>query len=446
MTDMNPFLEAVIPSAERHAVEVLGDEALPGDFDVSGLAAASIASAGAAVRTLVGGDGPVRVSRRLASLWFASSLRPLNWSPPSPWNEYSKDYRTANGWVRLHTNAPHHRAAALAVLGHPGTPDAAEQRAATWNASELEEAVIAAGGAAATMHTRREWAASPAGVAVRSEPLVDAHPFGEGPRPATVIAPERPLQGIRVLDLTRVLAGPVATRFLALLGADVLRIDPPWWDEPALLPDVMWGKRSARLDLRSRDDLTQLRTLLADADVVIHGYRPGALEHLGLGVSERHRIRPGLVDVALDAYGWTGPWAGRRGFDSLVQMSTGIAAGRRDAANERPTPLPVQALDHATGYLAAAAAIRGIRQQRSDGAGSISRLSLARTAELLWAQPTPPVAPAVAITDDDVLPELERTGWGATRRLTPPLCVSGVRIGTETAARPLGSNTPTWMS
>lgn len=446
MTEMDRLVEAVIPTDERHTVEILGDETLPSEFDVSGLAAASIASAGTASRALVGGDGPVRVDRRLASRWFASSLHPIGWSPPAPWNKYSKDYRAADGWVRLHTNAPHHRAAALAVLGHPSTPDDADQRAAGWNASELEEAVVAAGGAAAAMRTRRDWSASLHGAAVRSEPLVDTRPFGEGTHPTTAAAPERPLQGIRVLDLTRVLAGPVATRFLALLGADVLRIDPPWWDEPALLPDVMWGKRSARLDLRLEDDLEQLRTLLAGADVVVHGYRPGALERLGFGVSERHRIRPGLVDVSLDAYGWTGPWAGRRGFDSLVQMSTGIAAGPRDVANERPTPLPVQALDHATGYLAAAAALRGIRQQRTDGSGSLSRLSLARTAELLWEHPTTPVAPPAAAADDGLDPEVEQTGWGAANRLTPPLRISGIRIGTDLAAQPLGSSTPTWMS
>lgn len=160
----------------------------------------------------------------------------------------------------------------------------------------------------------------------------------------------RPLAGIKVLDFTRVLAGPVATRFLAGLGADVLRIDPPEWDEPGVVPDVILGKRCARLDLHTAEDRRVFEALLARADIVVHGYRPGAMARLGYDEGERRTINPGLVDVSLCAYGWTGPWAGRRGFDSLVQMSIGIAeAGMRWQQAERPVPLPVQALDHATG-------------------------------------------------------------------------------------------------
>ena len=256
----------------------------------------------------------------------------------------------------------------------------------TYSATELETAVVVAGGAAAAMRSIEEWEAHPQGRAVASEPLVawsvasDASATQERP---TIDRPrrERPLAGVRVLDLTRVLAGPVATRFLAGLGADVLRIDPPTWDEPGVVPDVTLGKRCARLDLRRPADVDQFVTLLASADVLVHGYRPGALAGLGFDHARLHAVRPGLVDVALDAYGWSGPWAGRRGFDSLVQMSSGIAdAGRRVAGAERPTPLPVQALDHATGYLMAAAALRGLTVRRRDMTGSSARVSLARTA------------------------------------------------------------------
>ncbi|RIJ43981.1 acyl-CoA transferase, partial [Clavibacter lycopersici] len=172
---------------------------------------------------------------------------------------------------------------------------------------------------------------------------------------------EAPLAGIRVLDLTRVIAGPACTQALAALGADVLRVDPPDWNEPAVLPLVMAGKRSARLDARMSDGRARLAELLAGADVLVHGYRPGALDALGFPPDERERIRPGLIDVSIDAYGWTGPWAGRRGFDSIVQSATGIAhAGMAAAGADRPVPLPVQALDWGTGHLAAASAVAGL--------------------------------------------------------------------------------------
>src|SRR5690606_35019655 len=245
---------------------------------------------------------------------------------------------------------------------------------------ELEGRVVEEGGCAAVLRPPAAWASHPQGAAVAREPLVAVERTDPGPdRSAWAPSADRPLHGLRVLDLTRVLAGPAATRVLAGLGADVLRIDPPTWDEPAIVPDMTLGKRAARLDARDPGGLDRLRQLLADADVFVHGYRADALERLGLGEAERRTIRPGLVDVSLDAYGFTGPWATRRGFDSLVQMSSGIAdAGMRAAAAERPTPLPVQALDQATGYLMAAAVIAGLRDRIEHGTGSTARLSLAR--------------------------------------------------------------------
>ena len=258
---------------------------------------------------------------------------------------------------------------------------------ARWGADDLEAAVVTAGGAAAAMRSAAAWDAHPQGVAVAAEPLLHVERTAAGPRMAEADAAPpsgRPLDGLRVLDLTRVLAGPVATRLLAGWGADVLRIDPPGWDEPNVVPEVTLGKRCARLDLHEDRDRDRLLRLLADADVVVHGYRPGALDGLGLGADARDAARPGLVDVSLDAYGWTGPWAGRRGFDSLVQMSSGIAeAGQVAAGADHPVSLPVPALDHATGYLLASAALTGLSLRRQDGRGSRWRASLARMSRLL---------------------------------------------------------------
>jgi crotonobetainyl-CoA:carnitine CoA-transferase CaiB-like acyl-CoA transferase len=248
-----------------------------------------------------------------------------------------------------------------------------------------------------------------------------------------------------VLDLTRVLAGPVATRFLALLGAEVLRIDPPGWEEPGIVPEVTVGKRCARLDLRSPGGKEGLAELFRGADLFLNGYRPDALERLGFGTEARHALRPGLVDVRLDAYGWTGPWAGRRGFDSLVQMSSGIAdEGMRRYGADRPTPLPVQALDHATGYILAAAALRGLTRRLAAGQGSASRTSLARTAALLVSRPGREEAPMAPVGEADFSEAVEATSWGPARRVRPPLSIAGVNIGSEIPAQALGSCEPRW--
>lgn len=424
---------------------------LPSVFAVSDLASATVGALGAALSEFMtdeaGAPPLVTVDRRLASRWFATSIQPVGWERPSSWDAVAGDYRGADGWIRLHTNAPHHRDAALSVLGVSADRDEVARAVAGWEITALEQAVIAAGGCAAAMRTRADWLAHPQGAAVAAEPLVWREAGTEGPGPAGASVAGRPLAGVRVLDLTRVLAGPVSTRSLAGFGADVLRIDPPWWDEPGVLPDVTLGKRCARLDLASPEGRGVLSGLLRDADVLVHGYRSDALARLGFGPEERQRIRPGLVDVSLDAYGWTGPWATRRGFDSLVQMSAGIAAeGMRVRQAEKPTPLPVQALDHGAGYLLAACAVRGLTLRRRTGKGSIWRTSLARVAELLAAlpvapdaEPMPAMAPADVAAGSD-----EQTGWGPARRLPPPLAIAGAPMRWDRPAGPLGTSPAAW--
>jgi hypothetical protein len=333
------------------------------------------------------------------------------------------------------------------VLGTEADKEAVAAKVAKWRADELEGAVVAAGGCAATMRSIEAWSAHGQGKAVALEPLLWREAGDRAAAAPGPIDPALPLTGIRVLDLTRVLAGPVATRFLAGFGAEVLRIDPLDWDEQAILPEVTLGKRSARLDLRQVADRERLKALLAAADIIVHGYRPGAFDRLGLDAATRRRLRPGLIDVSLDAYGWTGPWAGRRGFDSLVQMSTGIAeAGMRRFGKDRPTPLPVQALDHAAGYILATAAISGVAQRRGAGTGSSWRTSLARVAALLTSLPTAGEAPPLAKpTDADYDPAIEATGWGPARRLLPPLAIAGTPMRWDRPAAPLGTAPASWL-
>jgi crotonobetainyl-CoA:carnitine CoA-transferase CaiB-like acyl-CoA transferase len=428
-----------------------GEAALPSVFAVTDLATAATGAAALAAANLIAlrhGERPdVQVDRRLSSLWFQGTLRPRGWTLPPPWDPVAGDYRAADGWIRLHTNALHHREAALAVLGVPAEKTAVARAVALWSKTELESAIVANRGCAAAMHASDEWARHPQGGAVAAEPLISWVPGSSAPLPDWITSRMRPLQGIRVLDLTRVLAGPVATRFLAGLGAEILRIDPPDWDEPGVLPTVMLGKRAARLDLRSAEGRSTLTRLLSQADVLVHGYRPGALAGLGLDTEQRQTLRPGLIDVSLDAYGWTGPWRQRRGFDSLVQMSSGIAeAGMRRLGKDRPHPLPVQALDHACGHLIAAAVLTAIARRLETGQGWIARTSLARTATLLMAGPPgDPHATPAPETDDDFSPEIELTSWGPALRVRPPVLIAGTPLRWDRPATALGTSAPVWL-
>jgi crotonobetainyl-CoA:carnitine CoA-transferase CaiB-like acyl-CoA transferase len=437
-------------TAALSAVTFTGDGGLPSTYAVTDFASAAIATAALSVTELVanlgGGNPSATVDRRLSSFWFGLSIRPVGWGLPEAWDILAGDYRVSDGWIRLHTNAAHHRAAAERVVGrHVGRNEMAHA-VRRWTKHDLEAAIVEAGGCAAEMRSTSEWADHPQGRAVAAEPLVHMAARDRALDRGRTASASRPLAGTRVLDLTRVLAGPVASRFLAGYGAEVLRIDPLDWDEPGLAPEVTLGKRCARLDLKDATDRATFEALLSKADIVLHGYRPGALDRLGYDADARRALSPGLIDVCLNAYGWSGPWKERRGFDSLVQMSTGIAEmGMRWKHADKPVPLPVQALDHATGYLMAATAIRGITQRLAGGGGMEARLSLARTAKLLVDQGADysisPLAPESAA---DVSATIERTDWGDAQRLVPPVAIEATPMHWSYPATKLRSAEPRW--
>lgn len=366
-------------------------DVLPSRLPVRGLARACVgacALAGAELAARRGGlaRAPrVRVDDAAVATAFTSERQLLvDGRPPVPFAPLSRFWRTADGWVRTHANYPHHRARLLRGLGLPGDagPAAVEGALAERAALEAEDAVDAAGGLAVALRTPQEWAGHGQAAALAARPLVERDRLdGARARAFTPLdgAPLLPAAGLRVLDLTRVLAGPVATRTLALLGADVLRVDAPGLPElPDQHADTGFGKRSALLDLTA--DRRVLEELLAAADVVVTGYRPGALDRFGLSPEALAERRPGLVVAQVSAWGAYGPWGARRGFDSLVQAATGIAVTEGSA--ERPGALPAQALDHGTGYLLAAAVLRALTEQSYDGGSRFVRLALARTA--LW--------------------------------------------------------------
>jgi len=431
-------------------ISFIGKGELLSAFPVTDFASAVIATAGLAISDLLSATWNTRptltIDRRLASLWFGMSIRPIGWKLPPVWDAFAGDYRTRDGWIKLHTNAPHHRAAAMRVVGKYPDRTAMAGAVETWIATELETAIVGEGGCAAAMRSAAEWAVHDQGRAVASEPLAHRSMGNSAQFKDWSVTRERPLKGLRVLDLTRVLAGPVATRFLAAFGADVLRIDPPNWDEPAIVQEVTLGKRCARLDLHSAENRKMFEELLSKAHVLVHGYRPTALDRLGFDAATRRALSHGLIDVSLDAYGWTGPWAARRGFDSLVQMSSGIAdAGMKWRKADLPVPLPVQALDHATGYLMAALAIRGVTQRLRNGNGLEARVSLARTAKLLMdAGDAPDPSELAPETAADHSLTIEKTAWGDARRVRPPIHIDGTPMVWDYPANQLGSDKPAW--
>lgn len=369
---------------------VVREGALQGRLPVRRLARACVAECALAAAELGArraglAEAPaVRVDDGAVATAFLSERHLLiNGRGPVNFAPLSRFWRTADGWVRTHANYPHHRARLLEALGVPDDTAAVEAALAERTALDVEEAVYAAGGLAVALRSPAEWAAHPQAAEVAKRPLVERGRLDTARARAFAPADASPLlpaAGLRVLDLTRVLAGPVATRTLALLGADVLRLDAPGLPElPDQHADTGLGKRSATLDLAT--DRETFEELLAAADVVVTGYRPGALDRFGLSPEALAERRPGVVVAQLSAWGAYGPWRERRGFDSLVQAATGIAV--LEGSERRPGALPAQALDHGTGYLLAAAVLRALAEQSHEGGSRFVRLALARTARWL---------------------------------------------------------------
>jgi hypothetical protein len=426
--------------------EVLGGESLPAWFDVSLLASASIGAAASALSRLhqsnTGQTVNTILNQRHANLWFGMTLKTLNFQLPKLWDSIAGDYQTEDGWIRLHTNALHHKRAALSILNCEDKRDSVAKVVNLYPAEALETAIVEAGGCEAQMRSIDEWQTHPHGRFLQDEALVNWRYHDSSPRSyLNKSKTALPLSGVRVLDLTRILAGPVASRFLAGFGADVLRLDPPEWDEPGVIPEVTLGKRCASINLKSTLGKQRFIQLLMKADVLLHGYRADALTSLGFSDNELNNINPNLIQVSLNAYGWTGPWKNRRGFDSLMQMSCGIAHyGMLKSAAEKPVPLPVQALDHATGYFLATAIIQAIELRNTQNIIARAQCSLAATAHLLQSSCRSTSSPDMPTAQDsDYCTEKEITSWGEAHRFKFPVSFDRFAASWPRGASSLGS-------
>ncbi len=380
------------PSA-LDALTLTGDEPqLPSSFRVAAAAQVSIAATGLAAAEIwkirSGQPQQVAVDMRHAVVECRSEryLRVDGKPPPPAWDAIAGIYKTRdNGFVRLHTNFPHHRDAVCKVLNCTPERDAVQAALMQWDGEAFETAAYAAGGVVAFMRSHDQWSATPHASALAGLPLISMTKIGEAaPKPWPKGG--RPLAGIRVLDLSRVIAGPVAGRTLAAHGADVLLISGPELPAiPWLTIDTGRGKLTSFVELKTGQGRDTLRDLLAEADIFSQGYRPSAIAGLGFSPEDAARIHPGIIYVTLSAYGAAGPWAERRGFDSLVQTATGFNHAEGKAAGvDGPKELPAQMLDHATGYFMAFGAMMAKARQAREGGSWHVQVSLAQTGRWLW--------------------------------------------------------------
>jgi crotonobetainyl-CoA:carnitine CoA-transferase CaiB-like acyl-CoA transferase len=464
---INEALRTILPIAgwgeERaRAIENTGgtDPILPTPFRIGETSAAALGAVGLAVSDLwelrTGRRQEVAVNTRQA----AASLRSghymkLDGAPVSTErNAVMGTYPARNGrWSYLHCNFPNHRAAALEVLGVPEDREAVRKAVAGWDALELEEAIIAARGAGGMVRTMEEWAKHPQAAAIASLPLMEIVKIGASP-PEPLPAGDRPLSGIRVLDLTRVLAGPTCARTLAEHGADVLKITA------AHLPNIGYqeydtghGKLSAHLDLRQSKDLETLRGLVREGDVFSQGYRPGTLGDRGLSPEALVKQRPGIVYVSLCAFGHVGPWASRRGFDTVVQTVSGITQRQGElfpGAEPGPQFYPVSAIDYLTGYLMAFGAMVALGRRAREGGSWLVRISLAQTGRWLVGRGEVSETELKDIPKEFTAAELERwtttseTPAGRLHHLAPVVRLSETPPRWARPSVPLGYNEPVW--
>lgn len=450
------------PAARAYDVEITGgaDPLLPTPFRIGAASSAALAAVGLAAADLwklrTGRDQSVSLDagHATATLRGTEYIEIDRKSAAPQYNLLKSVYPTKDGrWVYLHCRFPHHRAAVLSVLGVSEDLEAATKAVAGWDGLALEEAIVAAGAAGGMVRSLAEWAAHPQGKAVATLPLMEIVRIGDS-RPEPLPEGDRPLSGIRVLDLTRVLAGPTCGRTLAEHGADVLKIAGahlPDSDEEEF--DTGRGKLSAYLDFRDPSELEILKGLARDCDVFSQGYRPGALGKYGLAPEALAEIRPGMVCVSMCAFGHEGPWARRRGFDSVVQSVSGLSDLQGSILpGDAPGPqfLPVSAIDYLTGYLMAFGAIVALKRRAEEGGSWLVRLSLAQVGRWLTGLGQVPSAELKDVPKE--FPKADLADWmmtteisvGAFRHLKPVVRMSETPLFYARPPVPLGTHKPEW--
>lgn len=450
---------AALPPSALERITLTGHEpVLPSSFAVGTLLQASLGAASLAAaevgRLRGGAEQTVALAAIDVALESAAHFT-LDGRKPQAWDKLSGLYRCGGdatpGWVRIHANFAHHRDGALALLGLPvgeSTERAAVAEALRgWSAEAFETAAAERGLVVAAVRSPQQWQQHPQAAAVAALQLVDIERLADAaPRAWPPLgAAEPPLRGLRVLELTRILAGPVAGRTLAATGADVLLVNSPKLPNIEAIADTSRGKLSAHVDLQTECGRDTLRALVREADVFIQGYRPGGLAALGFGPDELARLRPGIVCVSLSAYGHLGPWSSRRGFDSLVQSATGLNVAEAEAfGSAEPRALPVQALDYGAGYLLAFGALAALMRQRREGGSWQVRLALAGVGHWLNALPRVPDGPAAAKLSFAGALETTDSGFGRLEAVRHAARFSVTPASWVRPSMPPGTHPPAW--
>ena len=463
----NAALTSLLPFAGWDAkrgseVEITGgmDPILPTPFRIGEAASGSLAAVGLAVSDLwelrSGRCQDVKVDARQATASLRSGQY-MTMDGERVGRERASVagvYPAKNGrWSYLHCNFPNHREAALSVLGVEDDREAVREAVARWDALELEEAIIAAKGAGGMARSMEEWARHPQAAAIASLPLLEIEKIADSP-PQPFPEGPRPLSGVRVLDLTRVLAGPTCARTLAEHGADVLRITARHLPSSSTQEDdTGHGKLSAHIDLREKDDVETLLGLVREADIFSQGYRPGTLAQRGFSPEDLARLRPGIVYVSLSAFGRTGPWSGRRGFDTVVQTVSGITTRQGElfpGAEPGPQFYPVSAIDYLTGYLMAFGTLVALARRVREGGSWLVRVSLAQTGRWLVERGEVPEAKLHGLPGEFTPEELK--SWstfsdapgGRLNHLGPVVQLSETPPYWDRPSVPLGYHDPVW--
>ncbi|HEY1821459.1 MAG TPA: CoA transferase [Trebonia sp.] len=447
------------PAGQR-AVFNGADPIFPTPFRIGDLGAAVIGAAAVQAARLferrTGMVQAVHVDVDAAAIGMRSS-RYLTSVPPVPPSGRRPVgfYRTGDArWIFLQRLFPHHFRRQLEVLGLAADSgdEAIAEAVLGWNGLELEEAIIGGGACGAMIRTADEWAAHEQGRALAELPLFSITRTGDGPPKAAGDGDSRPLSGLRVVDVTRVLAGPICARTLAEHGAQVMRVGSSAVpDDPQMMRDTGHGKRSCDLDLTSADGARALWRLVDGADVFSQGYRPGALDRLGFSPAALAERRPGIITVSLSAYGPAGPWRERRGFDSVVQSASGIAWELADADGV-PRALPANPLDYTTGYLAAFLVMVALGLREREGGSYHVELSLAQTGRYLAGLSRADAALVAAREPDlprarlDELMITRQTKFGSLRYFAPAARMYGTPPRWDLPTVPVDNDRPDWTS
>ncbi len=352
-------------------------------------------------------------------------------------------------WIYLHSGFPDNTQGLLQLLGVKDDRRAVSRAIARRHALDIENDIAEAGLCGAMVRTAAEWDSSVPGRLLARRPIVEIIQMGDSPPEPLTGSADRPLSNTRVLDLTRVLAGPTCARTLASYGADALRVGADHLPSiPLFTVDTGLGKRATALNLQNDRDAARLRRLVRQTDVFSQGYRTGAMERLGFGITDVIRMRPGAVYVSINCYGHDGDWRTRPGWEQLAQAVTGMAVRQgRHLKQSEPTLLPAAVNDYITGYLAALGALVALERRARVGGSYWVRVSLVRTAmwvrslgERAAVRPQPLTAKELASFSDST-----DSAWGKLAYLEPAVRLGNARVGWERPPSPLGSDRPRFL-